>query len=322
MTIVTVTLSPALDVCTSVPHIEPERKLHCTDAEMSPGGGGVNVARAVHRLGGVATAVFPWGGTTGALLCELLRGEGVPVRPVAATGITREDFAVTELTTGRQYRFVLPGPALSAAERERCVEAMLDGLTPGSTVVLSGSLPGGVESIQLAAMASVARQRGARVLVDTTGPALGDAARSGVYLLKPSVNELCIHVGHELTTDDQIADAGHELLAAGPNHAVLVSLAAAGALLVTADEAAVRISPPPVRAVSAIGAGDSLVGGLVLALERGHDLIEAARYGVAAGTAATISSGHGLCRPADVDRILPDVSIRSLPVLTGIGDWR
>ncbi|HEY1281753.1 MAG TPA: PfkB family carbohydrate kinase, partial [Acidimicrobiales bacterium] len=104
--------------------------------------------------------------------------------------------------------------------------------------------------------------------------------------------------------------------------AVLVSLAAKGALLVRADEPAVRISPPAVRALSAIGAGDSLVGGLVLALERGHDLVAAARYGVAAGTAATISSGHGLCRPADVDRILPDVSARSLPVLSGIGDRR
>jgi 6-phosphofructokinase 2 len=322
MTIVTVTLNPALDVCTSVPYIEPERKLHCTDAEMSPGGGGVNVARAVHRLGGVATAVFPWGGTTGALLCELLGGEGVPVRPVGASGITREDFAVTELATGRQYRFVLPGPSLSAAELERCVEAMLDGFTPGSIAVLSGSLPGGVEPSQLTAMARVARQRGGRVIVDTSGPALGDAARSGVYLLKPSVNELRAHVGHEVTTDAEIGDAARQLLAAGPNHAVLVSLAAEGALLVRADGPAVRICPPAVRAVSAIGAGDSLVGGLVLALERGQDLLEAARHGVAAGTAATVSSGHGLCHPADVDRILPDVYSRSLPVLTGIGDWR
>src|SRR5262249_45206256 len=109
-----------------------------------------------------------------------------------------------------------------------------------------------------------------------------------------------------------------ELLGAGPNHAVLVSLAVEGALLVRADEPVVRIYPPAVRAVSAIGAGDSLVGGLVLALERGNDLVDAARYGVAAGTAATISSGHSLCDPNDVDRILRDVYTRSLPALTGI----
>ena len=322
MTIVTVTLNPAVDVSTSVHHIQPERKLHCTGSERSAGGGGVNVARAIHRLGGAAIAVFPWGGTTGALLCDLLRGEGVPVLAVAATGITREDFAVTELTTGRQYRFVLPGPTLSAAELQSCVQAMLGALTPGSIVVLSGSLPGGVEPAQLAATAWMAREQGARVVVDTSGPALGDSARTGVYLLKPSVNELRLHAGRELTTDVEVADAARRLLEAGPNHAVLVSVAAEGALLVRGDEPPVRICPPAVRPISAIGAGDSLVGGMVLALERGHDVLEAARYGVAAGTAATISSGHGLCHPADVDRILPDVYTRPLPVLAGVGDWR
>jgi 6-phosphofructokinase 2 len=321
MTIVTLTLNPAVDVCTSVPWIEPERKLHCTDAETSPGGGGINVARAVHRLGGVATAIFPRGGTTGALLCELLRAEGVPIRPVAATGITREDFAVTELMTGRQYRFVLPGPVLSAAELERCVDA-LHGLTAGSIVVLSGSLPGGVEPPQLADIAAVVRARGNRVVVDTSGPALAAAARTGVYLLKPSVNELRAYAGGELATDAEIAAAARLLLDAGPNHAVLVSLAAEGALLVRAEEPAVRICPPAVRAVSAIGAGDSLVGALVLALEHGHDLVEAARRGVAAGTAAAISVGHGLCRREDVDRILPEVYLRSLTALADSADRR
>ncbi len=318
MTIVTVTLNPAVDVCTSVPWIEPERKLHCTAAEMSPGGGGVNVARAICRLGGLATAVFPSGGSTGALLCELLRAEAVPIRPVAAAGITREDFAVTELMTGRQYRFVLPGPDLSPNELEMCVAEVLHHLAPGSIVVISGSLPSGVEPAQLAGLAAAARQCGGRVVVDTSGPALGAAARTGVYLLKPSVNELSGHAGHPLSAESEIADAARQLLGAGPNHAVLVSLAAEGAVLVTADEPVVRISPPAVRAVSAIGAGDSLVGGMVLALERGQGLVEAARYGVAAGTAATVSSGHSLCHPEDVDRILPDVYIRPLPVLTGI----
>jgi 6-phosphofructokinase 2 len=320
MTIVTVTLNPAIDVCTAVPWIEPERKLHCTDADMSPGGGGVNVARAVRRLGGVATAVFPWGGTTGALLCELLQDEGIPLLPVRASGMTREDFAVTELTTGRQYRFILPGPTLSADELDGCVRAMLGAVTPGSIVVLSGSLPAGVEPSHLAATASMARQRGARVVVDTSGPALGEAAQDGVFLLKPSVNELRGHAGHDLTTEVEIADAAQQLLQLGPTDAVLVSLAAHGALLVRTGMPPARICAPAVRAVSAIGAGDSLVGGLVLALERGNDLLEAARHGVAAGTATAISSGHALCRQADVDRLLPEVYTRSLTDLAAVKD--
>jgi 6-phosphofructokinase 2 len=318
MTILTLTLNPAVDVCAAVSRIEPERKLHCTGAAMSPGGGGVNVARAIHRLGGFATAIFPSGGSTGALLCELLRAEGIPIRPVAATGITREDFAVTELLTGRQYRFVLPGPTLYEDELQMCVEEVRNELTPGALVVISGSLPRGVEPSQLAAIAAVVRQGGGQVVVDTSGPALSAAARTGVYLLKPSVNELSGHAERPLTTDGEITNAALRLLDAGPNQAVLVSLAAAGALLVRVDEPPVRICPPAVRAISAIGAGDSLVGGLVLALERGEDVVEAARYGVAAGTAATVASGHTLSHPEDVDRILPDVLTRPLPVLAGI----
>ena len=319
MTIVTMTLNPAVDLATSVTSIQPERKLHCTGAEATPGGGGVNVARAVCGLGGVATAVFPCGGSTGALLCELLSAEGVPIRPVPAAGPTRQDLAVTELSTGRQYRFVLPGPTLSATELERCVEALLDHLAPRSLVVLSGSLPGGVAPEQFAALASAARNAGHLVVVDTSGPALRTAALVGVHLLKPSVNELRGYAQRELVSHVEIALAAHELLEEGDNGAVLVSIGPEGALLVLRDGAPIHISPPAVRPVSGLGAGDSLVGGLTLAIERGDDLVEAARRGVAAGTAATISPGHGLCHSDDVDRILRDVRIRALRAVSPVG---
>jgi 6-phosphofructokinase 2 len=132
----------------------------------------------------------------------------------------------------------------------------------------------------------------------------------GTYLLKPSVNELSGHAGRRLTTTEDITDAAHELLRSGPNHAVLVSLAAAGTLLVTADDGIVLIDAPPLHVISAIGAGDSLVAGVVMALERGCNPAEAARQGVAAGTAATMATGHTLCQPADVDRLLPLVRLR------------
>jgi 6-phosphofructokinase 2 len=153
--------------------------------------------------------------------------------------------------------------------------------------------------------------------VDTSGPALRAAAEAGVFLLKPSLNELSGQASRPLGSEREIAAAARQLLDAGPNHAVPVSVAAEGALLVGADEPVVRICPPAVRAVSAIGAGDSLVAGMVLALDRGEGLVDAARFGVAAGTATTISSGHSLCRAEDVDRILPEMYAQPLPVLSG-----
>jgi 6-phosphofructokinase 2 len=307
MTILTVTLNPALDVCAAVPVVEPDHKLHCTDAELTPGGGGINVARAVHRLGGSATAVFPYGGSTGDLLCDLLLGEGVPIVGVPIAGVTREDFAVRETATGHEYRFVLPGPMLTPAELASCVDQVLRHADAGSFVVISGSLPPGADPSVLAEIATAARDRTCSVIADTSGPALASVARAGAYLIKPSINELSGYAGRTLTSAEDIIEAADDLLRSGPNHAVLVSLGAEGALLLVAGEPVIAVSAPAMRVVSAVGAGDSLVAGLVLAMAAGHSLPEAARRGVAAGTAATVAAGHTLCRATDVDSILPQV---------------
>jgi 6-phosphofructokinase 2 len=307
MTILTVTLNPALDVWASVPTVEPGRKLHCTDAELTPGGGGINVARAIARLGGNAAALFPAGGSSGELLCDLLRHEGLPIRPVPIAGITRESFSVRELDTGHQYRFVLPGPTLSDDELQACITEMVRDADHGPFVVLSGSLPTGMRAERFADVIAAARQHGGRVVVDTSGPALTMAAQTGVYLLKPSVNELSGHAGHRLTTSEEIAAAARDLLE---------SLADAGALLVTVDEPPIMIHAPTVSVVSAVGAGDSLVAGMLMALEQGHGLLEAARRGVAAGSAATMAAAHTLCHTDDVARLLP--LVRTSPALVRV----
>jgi 6-phosphofructokinase 2 len=310
--IVTVTLNPALDVWASTTLVEPERKLHCTASELTPGGGGINVARAIHSLGGEALALFPTGGSSGELLCDLLLGEGVSIHAVAVAGMTRESFVIRETATGQHYRFVLPGPMLMSHELAACLHALDGLLSTSAIVVLSGSLPEGVHQDRLGEVVAAVRARGAVVIVDTSGPALDAAAHAGALLLKPSLNELRRHSGDPLSTDDEIERAAHDLLSLGPNHAVMVSLGAKGAMLAAVDAPTVRIEAPMVPVVSAVGAGDSLVGAMAMALAEGADLVEAARRGVAAGTAATLSSDHKLCRLEDVERLLPLVHTRPL----------
>jgi 6-phosphofructokinase 2 len=306
-TVVTVTLNPALDVCAEVPVLEADHKLHCVDASRTPGGGGINVARAIHRLGGQATAVFPAGGSSGALLADLLEAEGVSIAIVPIEGTTREDFAVRETSTGHEYRFVLPGPALRTAELAGCVDAVVERAGPGSFVVFSGSIPPGTDLDVIAALVHRLDARGTHVLVDTSGDALTALARVGVFLLKPSLNELNGHAGRKLTSIGEIVAAAEHLRRTGPNHAVLVSLGADGALLVADGQPPCTIAAPPLRVVSAVGAGDSLVAGLVLGFATGEPMLEAVRRGVAAGSAATISAGHHLCHPTDVEALLPAV---------------
>jgi 6-phosphofructokinase 2 len=119
--IVTLTMNPALDIATTTAIVVPTEKLRCSEPRYDPGGGGINVARAVHMLGGDAIAVFPVGGLSGEMLCRLLDGEGVPHVAVPIAGITRESLAVVERRSGQQFRFILPGPEIGPHDQERCL---------------------------------------------------------------------------------------------------------------------------------------------------------------------------------------------------------
>ena len=122
--IVTLTMNPALDIATTTERVVPTEKLRCGKPRYDPGGGGINVARGVHMLGGDVLAVFPVGGMSGEMLCRLLDGEHVPHAVVPIAGITRESLAVVERQSGKQYRFLLPGPTIGVHDQERCLDTL------------------------------------------------------------------------------------------------------------------------------------------------------------------------------------------------------
>ena len=307
-TIVTLTLNPALDVSTAVPRIEPAHKLRCGPPRFDPGGGGINVARVVRRLGGAALAVYPEGGSTGQRLSYLLKEEGTPTRAVRIAGETRESFTVLDQGAGAEYRFVLPGPSLSAAELDACLDTAIGATSPSGFIIVSGSLPAGVEPDGLADLAGRARTAGLRLVVDTSGPALAAALEAGIYLAKPNLRELSDLTGRPLSDTAARVRACRDLIGRGGTSAIALSLGAEGALLVTGDAA--WSSPGlPVEPVSSVGAGDSFLGGFLQALGGGLELVEGFRRAMAAGTAALLSPGTELCRPADVDHLLDQVTV-------------
>ena len=187
--IVTLTVNPCIDESTVVDQVVADRKLRCGPPRYEPGGGGINVARAVRRLGGDALAIYPAGGPAGDLLASLLEREGVAHRPLPIAGWTRENLNVLEESTGRQFRFVLPGPQLARGEWEKLLEEV-EGLRPfPSFVVASGSLPPAVPTDFFARVARLTRERGGRFVLDTSGEAARVALEEGVYLVKPSLRE-------------------------------------------------------------------------------------------------------------------------------------
>ena len=299
--IVTLTLNPALDVSTSVPVVTPSHKLRCQTPRYEPGGGGINVSRVCHRLGQPSVAVLPLGGPVGRRVADLLADDEIPVHAIEIANDTRESISVSEEATGQQFRFVLPGPTLSGPELTACRTATVEAAAGSSCVVVSGSLPEGVDPGILGQL--VAALPEARVVIDTSGPALAAALDSGAHLVKPSARELSQLVGRPLETETEVTEAAVEVHERGRVRAVVASIGAGGAIMVD-DDGVRRVRAPAVDVRSAVGAGDSMVAGLAVGLQRGLSHHEALALGVAAGTATVMTDGTGLCRPADVERLL------------------
>jgi 6-phosphofructokinase 2 len=300
--IVTATPNPALDVSTSVDRVVPEHKMRCGPTVLDPGGGGINVSRVVRNLGGRSTAVYAVGGPTGQAYRDLLEREGIAGHAVRIAASTRESFTVDETSTGQQFRFVLQGPQMREPEWRAFLSAVGDDMPVGGYIVPSGSLPPGAPVDLYARIARIARRKNTRCVIDTSGPALRAALDEGVYLIKPSRRELSDLVGAEIGDDRAMQDAAQQLVGSGACEVVALSLGAAGAVLVSADEV-MRLPTPEVAVKSTVGAGDAFLGALVLRLAQGHDLSTAFRTAVAAGSATAMLPATDLCRPEDVARL-------------------
>ena len=301
--ILTVTLNPAIDKSTRVSGIVPDKKLRCETPKYEPGGGGINVSRAIMQLGGHARTLYLSGGHTGVFFGELLGREGLTdLLPVEISGLTRESFIVVDSQNGQQFRFGMDGPEVSEEEFRACLSAIEKQGTV-EYLVGSGSLPPGLGTDAYARMARLARPQQARFILDTSGEALRAAADEGVYLLKPNLNELSQLVGEKELDFEYVDEAGLELIRKGFCEVVAVSLGPQGAMLVTQDGYA-HIAAPAVKVRSTVGAGDSMVAGMTLALSRNWPLEKVVQYGVAAGSAATLNEGTDLCQRPDVERLL------------------
>lgn len=303
--VVTLTLNPAIDKSCSVDRVVPEQKLRCSEPQFDPGGGGLNVARAMRQLGGEATALWTCGGLTGERLSELLDDEQLDHVPLKIEALTRENLIVFEESTGQQYRFGMPGATLTEPEIESCVER-LQGLDPHPRyLVLSGSLPPDVEAGLYARIAESVPGT-CRVILDASGEPLVRALDAPIYLLKPNIKELEQIAGQPVESDAEIRQVSRKLVDGKGVKVVVVSLGSGGAVVTIPDEQ-FEIRAPTVKIRSKVGAGDSMVAGIVLALSRGGSVKEAVRFGVAAGAAAVMTDGTALCRRSDTERLYQEM---------------
>lgn len=302
--IVTLTINPAVDISWEVEDVVPTRKLRSSSGVVYPGGGGINVSHVISVLGGESKAIFTRAGIVGTLLAELLDDYAIDRRVIKVDGATRLNATVFEGSTGDEYRVTPPGPELSESEWQSFIDAVSE--TECEYLVCSGSVPEGVPYDFYARIAAIAKPKGIKVVLDTSGRPLIDALKEGVYLVKPNLRELEHLVGRKAPTHEKQEEIARQIVDEGRAELVVLSLGKEGALMVWKDGMK-RLCSPDVDRRSAVGAGSSFVAGLVLALSQGRKYEDALALAVACGAAALITPGTEMVRRADADRLYAEI---------------
>ncbi|MBL4812364.1 MAG: hexose kinase [Rhodobacteraceae bacterium] len=306
--VLTVTLNPALDFATEVDGVVPGLKLRCDAPLSDPGGGGINVSRAIALLGGHSRTFAVLNGGTGARMAQLLTETGHHLITFSGAPETRQSLAVIDRLTGVQYRFMLPGPDWPEGVDALATQRIVAESHPGSIVVLSGSLPPGCPDSILPELCNKLAAKDVAVIVDTSGAALTHMTSphgcTRPMVLRMNQTEADELAGHKLHKLIDTADFASSLVEKGVADIAIVARGPEGSILASKDQrlhsAAAEV---PVR--SRVGAGDSFVGGFTLAYAQGKSLGEALTCGVAAGSAAVMTDGTALCRPEDYEKLIP-----------------
>ena len=299
--IITITLNPSIDKSTTVPSLIPDQKLRCKETKFEAGGGGINVSRAVKKLGGESTAWFLAGGHFGDFFVELIKQKELLFEVFHIKNETRESLILFDESNENQYLLDMAGPEIEENEWQNLLNAV-EKLENVEFIVASGSLPPGIPVDFFGKLAKIAKNKGSKFILDTSGEALKIAIDEGVFLIKPNLKEMGLLFNLEKIDLKIAQEKAQEMLKTKNIEAIIVSLGADGALLVSKDFTE-HIPSPPAEKKSTVGAGDSMVAGIVFSLSKGKTMLDSVRYGVACGAAATLNAGTKLCKKEDADAL-------------------
>lgn len=308
--IYTITVNPSIDQHITIKKLVKDDAIRATSMYRDPGGKGINVSRVVKELGGKTKAFGIVGGCAGYMLRDLLDRGKVDFEYIEIIGETRINVIITDLSDNTQTRISMAGPDMCKRTHNDFIK-LLDRVNPRPSYwVLGGSL---LQNSPRDTYKKIIEhlKKNEKCVLDADGEALESGIKASPFLIKPNEYELERLLGKKIKDEKTIAKEAMILCAHHGIQVIIVSLGSRGAILVTKDYAFTLI-PPRVEVRSKVGAGDSVIGGFLVSLERKSSLLDAARYGVAAGTAAVITAGTKLCVRKDVDRIFKMVKIKQI----------
>lgn len=305
--IYTITLNTALDRTIFVRSTNPDDSNRIEQEHVYAGGKGVDVSKVLTALGVSNKALGFVGGFAGEELEGLLINEGIACNFVRISGGTRTNIIINETDSGRQTLYNAKGPEIKPYELMQMIHKVEKLDTP-EFVIISGSLPPGVNPEIYRKIIEIVKSNGAKAVLDTDGEALKIGMLGRPDIIKPNIHELSRLAGGALEKIDDIISAAHKIRDLGIE-TVLVSMGVRGMLLV-GNNVQCLAAPPKVEAINTIGAGDSAVAGFIYGLVSGKDLPQALCCAVAAGTATISRPGTALCRRDDFLNLLPQITLQ------------
>jgi 1-phosphofructokinase family hexose kinase len=318
--IITVTLNAALDKTLEVPNFRVGRRHRSVEQTTMPGGKGVNIARALKRLGAPVIATGLAGGATGNMIVDALNDEAILNGFVRIREESRTNTAVLDPTTGVHTEINERGPAVSAHDLELFRDKLLYLAKGASMCVFAGSLPRGVPPDIYAGLIRELKKQNVTTIVDTEGEPLRLAARAEPDIVSPNELEAEELVGHEFNDSDDRAEAVVEMTRLGPAEAIMtVSDGCYAYVSDGGNQALYRVRVEEQEARSTIGSGDAFLAGYIAGRYQGRSPLECLRYGVACGAESVQHFGAGLIDPTAVDRLLGEVELEHLPIGAEIG---
>jgi 1-phosphofructokinase family hexose kinase len=303
--IFTLTLNPAVDRELTVAKIVFGTVLRASQWQVDCGGKGFNVARMLKSLGVDSVALGFAAGKTGELLDEKLQALGIETDFIWIQGETRTNVSIVAVEDDRYMKVNEPGPTISESDLSQLVQKVRERAKKGDWWVLAGSLPPGVPSAVYAELTGIIQSAGGRVFMDTSGDALRQSCSAKPQLVKPNAEEAHELTGLPVGNPTEIVAAARAIQAMGPAQ-VIISLGKDGALMV-AEEIAWVATTPDIVERNPIGAGDSMVAGVVCGLSRGDSLPAALRCGVACGAATASLSGTSVGSLGQVEELMKQV---------------
>jgi 1-phosphofructokinase family hexose kinase len=318
--IITVTLNSAIDKTLVVPNFRLGRRHRSVEQTTMPGGKGVNVARAIKRLGKPVIATGFAGGPTGTRIVEALTDESILNDFVRTREESRTNTAVLDPTTGVQTEINERGPEVSAQELELFCDKLLYLAQGAELCVFAGSLPRGVPPEIYANLLRDLRKLGVVCIVDAEGEPLRQAVRAEPDVISPNELEAEELVGHEWNEDEDRALAVAEMCQLGAREAIMT--VPDGCFARVAESGGFRlyrVRVDELEARAAIGSGDALLAGYVAGRYAGESPQDCLRYGVACGAESVNHLGAGVIDPARVGRLLDEVEVEAIALPAEVG---